>query len=88
MFRVERLQSALDEMADACVRATPDEREAITLASHTVDRRLSEDAANEGESRHAGRRITFVPPLAVTFRVEPRLQTALVLHMRLFRPRH
>ena len=45
MFRVEWLQSALNEMADAWVRATPEERQAITLAAHAVDRRLSEDAA-------------------------------------------
>lgn len=87
MFRVEWLRSALDEMADAWVRATPEERQAITAASDALDRRLSEEPANEGESRNAGRRITFVPPLAVTFRFEPRLRMALVLHVRFFRRR-
>ena len=45
-------------------------RAAITRASAELDRRLAENAANEGESRPNGRRITFEPPLAAIFRVD------------------
>jgi len=51
-------------------------RAAITRASAELDRRLAENAANEGESRPNGRRITFEPPLAAIFRVD--LDTATV----------
>jgi hypothetical protein len=87
MFRVEWLQSALDELASAWMQADALLRQAITAASHSVEQRLQRDPLNEGESRSGGRRITFVPPLAVTFRVEPDGQTVTVLHVRTFRQR-
>jgi hypothetical protein len=61
MYQVRWLQSALDELADQWLRATSEERQAITSAAHAVERRLAEDPVEEGESRPKGRRITFVP---------------------------
>jgi hypothetical protein len=85
MFRVAWLQSALDELADLWTRATSAERQAVTAAVHVVEQRLRTDPAAEGESRPKGRRFTFVPPVAVTFRVNPDENTVTVIHVRLYR---
>jgi hypothetical protein len=87
MYRVEWLQSALDELADIWTRSNSIERAAITSASHVLDTYLKGDPHDEGESRAHGRRITFVPPLAVTFRIEEDDQTVTVLQVRAFRQR-
>jgi hypothetical protein len=86
MFRVRWERRALDELTDLWTQADSALRQDITAASHTIDRRLARDPLNEGESRPRGRRITFIPPLAVFFRVENDGQTVSVLHLRLFRP--
>jgi hypothetical protein len=54
MFRVEWLQSALDELADLWTRADPVQRQAITAASNLLDQRLRRDPHFEGESRSKG----------------------------------
>ncbi len=87
MFRVEWLQSALDELAILWTQADATLRQAITAASHTLEQRLRTDPANEGESRPGGRRITFVSPLAVRFQIEADGQTVTVLQVQLFRRR-
>ena len=87
MFRVEWLQSALDELTRLWTQADATLRQALTAASHAIDQRLQSDPLQEGESRFRGRRITFVPPLAVTFRVEADGQTVTVVEIRLFRRR-
>ena len=87
MFRIEWLQSALDELATQWTLAASTERQAITAASHAMERKLAEDPVHEGESRFRGRRITFAPPLAVTFRIQPDAQTVTVLQVRVFRRR-
>lgn len=84
MFRVDWLESALDELTTLWTGADSSLRMAITAATYAVEQRLRADAPNEGESRAAGRRITFAPPLAVTFEIEPDGVTATVLHVRLF----
>ena len=87
MYQVQWLQSALDELADQWMRAPSEERQAITSAAHAVDRRLAEDPVKEGESRPKGRRITFVPPLALTFRVGSDEGIVTIVHVRVFRRR-
>lgn len=87
MFRVDWLQSALDELTTLWTSADSDDRVAITAATHVIERRLKANAPNEGESRPGGRRIIFAAPLAVTFRIEPDRITATVMHVRLFRRR-
>ena len=87
VFQVEWLQSAQDELADAWVQADSTRRQAITAASHVVEQRLRTAPLNEGESRSRGRRFTFVPPLAVTFRVDTRGQTVTVVQVRMYRKR-
>ena len=84
MFRVDWLQVAMEELSDHWMQADSTRRQAITAASHALDNRLMSDPANEGESRADGIRITFVPPLAVHFRIEADGQTVTVLHVRLY----
>jgi hypothetical protein len=46
-----------------------DLRPAVTIAANELDRRLAHAPNDEGESRPKNRRITFVPPLGVIFRI-------------------
>lgn len=87
MFRVDWLQSALDELANIWTGADSPQRQAITAASHGIDQRLRSDPEEEGESRPGGRRVTFVPPLTITFQVEANEPVVTVIHVRMFRRR-
>ncbi len=87
MFRLDWLQSALDELTNIWLAADAGVRQSITKATHEVEQRLLSDPINEGESRAKRQRITFADPLAVTFQVEADGRTVTVLHVRLFRPR-
>lgn len=84
MFRVEWLQTALDELANLWTQADSAQRQAITSATHNLENRLQRDPANEGESRSGDHRITFVAPLAIRFKIEADGQTVTILHVRLF----
>lgn len=87
MFQVEWLRSAVDELARIWLDSDGTARQILTRAAHEIDERFRTDAQNEGESRANGRRITFIPPLAVTFRIERDGRTVTVIEIRLFRPR-
>jgi hypothetical protein len=87
MFRVRWKRSALNEVTAWWVQADSALRQAITTACRVIDQRLASDPQNEGESRSKGRRILFVPPLVVLFRLESDGQTVSVLQVRLFRRR-
>jgi mRNA-degrading endonuclease RelE of RelBE toxin-antitoxin system len=81
MYRVEWLQSALDDIARASIQA---DAEQITAATRQIDKRLQSDPDHVGESRHGGRRIEFFAPLAVTFEVNDDDKTVAVLHVRVY----
>ncbi len=81
MFRVEWLHSALDELAVIWMEADSAARQAITTAAYEIDQRLQSDPNAEGESRPENRRVTFVMPLVVMFRVEAEGNVATVLHI-------
>jgi hypothetical protein len=87
MFKVRWQRRALDELANCWLHADSASRHAITAASQDIDQRLRQDPSHEGESRSRGRRITFVPPLAVVFRVDVGRNNVSVLQVRLFRRR-
>jgi hypothetical protein len=87
MFRLRWARRAVNRLANYWNQADSTERQAITAASNTIEQWLRRDPLNEGETRAGARRITFVPPLAVTFRVEADGQTVSVLDVRLFRKR-
>jgi hypothetical protein len=85
-FRVEWLQSALDELTTAWTEADSATRQEITSAAHQIDFELQSNPYRFGETRAEGRRVHFVYPLALAFRVELDEQTVTVLHVwRFFR---
>ena len=71
MFQVVWLQTALNELAGVWVQADSAQRQAITAATHAIDKRLQTDPPNQGESRSHGQRVLFQPPLGITFEVHP-----------------
>lgn len=87
MPEVRWQRSAVNELADVWLHADSAERDEITRATAIVDHRLGNDPHNEGESRPGGRRIIFVAPLAVIFRISSDRRTVSVLHIRMFRKR-
>jgi hypothetical protein len=67
-FRVLWLSAAEKVLAlwlDEPIRAD------VTRAADEIDRRHRRNPDEEGESRPRGRRILFVPPLAITYKVFP-----------------
>jgi hypothetical protein len=85
MFRVRWERRALDELTDLWTRVDSTLRNAITVASNEIDQLLRTNPLDLSESRPNGRRILFVPPLGLTFRVDG--QTVSVLRIWLFRKR-
>lgn len=82
-YDVERIQTALKELAALWVAADSTARTKITKSTNEIDSRLSQNPLDQGESRPGGRRIVFEAPLAVIFRVDGNLVT--VLHVWRFR---
>ncbi|HVL15943.1 MAG TPA: hypothetical protein VM529_25445 [Gemmata sp.] len=62
----------------------PTLRPLVAAASQALDERLEQNAADEGESRTQGARITFEPPLGMLFWVNEQAQRVLVLHVWAF----
>lgn len=84
-FILQWKQTATDELAAVWVSADSPTREKITVATCKVDNLLRSDPYECSESRDADRRILFVAPLAVTFRVDAQASTVEVLRVRRFR---
>jgi plasmid stabilization system protein ParE len=78
-YTVEWLPKAEQELADVWLRAT--NRQAVTQAAIGVDNRLAISPEKQGESRPNGRRILFVRPLGVIFRVRINEGRVLILHV-------
>ena len=76
MFRVEWSPHAGGQLADIWARA--EDRNAVTTASYDIDRTLSREHEDAGESRPDGWRILFAAPLAVRFQVYPSDRLVLV----------
>ena len=85
MFRVRWQKSALDELTDLWMRSSAALRQTITAAQHNLDAKLGTDPLKDSESRDKGRRVRFVPPLGVQFRIEKDGLTVSVLRAWLFR---
>lgn len=61
---------ALNELAEAWMRADSVERQRILSATSQIEQRLRANPLTEGESRTDGRRVFFAPPLGVLYRFE------------------
>jgi hypothetical protein len=66
-FTVIWSEAAIQDLARIWLHAT--DRNAITLASNEVDRILSHDPQQVGESRPGGQRVEFADPLGFRFEV-------------------
>ena len=62
MFRVEWLQSALDELAEVWTEADSPARQAITAAAHRIEQLLQSQPHAQGESRAEGQRCRRAAP--------------------------
>jgi hypothetical protein len=80
-YFVQWERSALDELADIWVQADSALRRAVTVATQTLDSQLQTDPNGAGESRPGGRRIHFVGPLGVLYRVRDLGNLVQVLHV-------
>lgn len=85
MSRVRWESRALNELAALWLQADAAQRQAISADSQSIDQSLRNDPANQVESRSKGRRVFFVPPLGVMFRVEMHAPLVTVLHGWAFR---
>jgi hypothetical protein len=66
-YIVTWIESAQEELAQIWIDA-PD-RQAVTAATHAIDKELVEDAATKGSELREGLRELTVPPLRVLFLV-------------------
>ena len=85
MFRVRWEETALNELTSLWLGADSMMRQAITAATHRIDQQLRADPLEHSESRPGGRRILFISPLGILFRVENDRQMVSVLRVWLFR---
>lgn len=70
----------------AAIWFAAEDRDAITRASHELDKRLENDPPMHGESRYGRVRIQFAPPLGMEFEVIEESRTAFVVSVWLTRP--
>ena len=87
MFRVDWLQTALDQLTTIWMQADSALRQAITSASHQIEQRLRSDPLAQGESRSEGRRILLISPLGILFRLEADGQTVSIMRVWVFHKR-
>lgn len=81
MFSVQWTPAALNELAALWTEADSAERQSLTDATREIDSALRLSPQSAGESRDEPRRILFVPPLGVTFKVQPLDRTVRVLRV-------
>ncbi len=77
MYRVTWKRIALNQLMAIWMNAT--DQNAVTMASDAIDRALAADPENQGESRPNNRRVMFVSPLGVRFRINTQTRTVRVL---------
>ena len=75
---------AIDDLTAIWLSATSSERRVIASAAKETDRLLESRPDLAGESRDDDRRIIFVAPLAITFRVDVASAEAQILRVRKF----
>jgi hypothetical protein len=67
-FTVNWLPASESELAELWLNAP--ERDSVSRAAHIIDQLLESNPEEVGESRPEGRRIAFVSPLGVLFRLK------------------
>ena len=79
-YTVQWSRRAVDALAQFWLDNTV-QRTEITQATATIDQLLQFNPDEQGESRDDGRRILFVPPLVVIFRVNTEHNMVRVLNV-------
>lgn len=87
MYSVQWVRSALNDLTEFWIDASPLDRKLITAAANEIDRLLRLDPENQGESRTEDRRVLLVAPLGVTFKVFPDDRVVKVLDVWQFEKR-
>ena len=80
MFALVWTEHALDDLADVWAAVDPPTRDRIEAAINRLNSDLRNDPTAVGESRNNNRRIGFVGPLVVVFRVDEVARTVRVNH--------
>ncbi len=86
MLQVIWLQRAVSNLAEIWNQGDSNLRQEITRAANTIDQTLRDDPFGSSESREGGRRVMFVPPLGVSFKVDQNGGTVLVARVWRIRP--
>jgi len=71
MFTVKWTQRALNQLADFYVAMDLPGQDRLGAKIDALNRRLSRDPMDEGESRAGNYRVTFVEDLTIRFTVDP-----------------
>ena len=87
MFRVEWIQTALDELTDLWVGTDSEGRDRITVAAQAIDRELSTNPYRQTESRDDEERVLHAYPLGVLIEIDLARRLVWVLHVWRFRRR-
>jgi hypothetical protein len=86
MFAVDWADYALDQLADIFVSLDLAIQDQLTAAIEALNRRLATDPLDEGESRNASFRVTFLGSLGVLFRVDAAKGEVEVTEVRWYGP--
>jgi hypothetical protein len=78
-YTVTFLPAAEDELAELW-RISKD-RASVSRSANAIERQLSIDPLNAGESRDSGRRVVFAGPLGFLFRVSAADMLVQVIHV-------
>lgn len=81
MYKVRWKKSALNELTQLWLQGDATIRQAITATTHVIDQQLAVNPSEKGESRPQDRRIFFVPPLGLLFKVNPNKQEVWILQV-------
>jgi hypothetical protein len=82
MFDLTWENTALEQLADAYVAATTEDREQMATAIEALNVRIRSDPLAVGESRLGAYRVAFVPLLAILFHVSESDRTVRVVRLR------
>jgi hypothetical protein len=77
MFRVRWTRTAISQLAAIWVNAA--DQQAVTAASYQIEQLLRRDPANQGEDRPNNRRVIFIAPLVVLYRIDTTINVVTVV---------
>jgi len=81
MYKLEWLDSSLDELTAVWLAANPATRIAVRMAVSMAESRLRHDPQFQGESREGNERVVFFDPLGFSVELDASRRTVTVLHV-------